>query len=130
MIRLFIFSLVVLSAIIVGVATAAPQILTTSTGVYFDGTMSNALTVIGRLVNVPVSPGTLTLLSTKDVVVSVPGVLVGDTIMCNLSSGSSLTAGVSLTECNASANDQVTFRFSALVGLTLGSFNYNIIWLR
>lgn len=111
-------------------AMAAPVIVTSSTGQAAYGTIANVLTVIGRAINVAVSPGALTLLGTKDVVVSVPGVLLGDTIMCNLASAPNLSSGVTMSECHVSAADTVTFRFSALVGLTLGTFNYNVIWLR
>lgn len=89
------------------------------------------MTIVGRQLNIAVTPG-LVSLGTKDVVVSVPGVLLGDTIIVNLASGASLSTGISMEGGTATANDQVTIRFLTpiVVGVTLGTFNINIAWLR
>lgn len=113
-------------------AFAISNIVTSSTGgPAADGVLATTLQVVGRQTGIAVSPGLISL-GTTDVTVSVPGVQIGDTLLCNLSSGAALTAGVTIGQCTATAANVVTLRFMTPValGVTVGSFTENIAWLR
>lgn len=88
------------------------------------------VTHIGHSGSVSVNPG-LIALGTKTVSVSgLTGLKANDMCMVGYASNQSITAGVEVTGCRATADGQVDIVFSTplLAGVSLGAMNMSIGW--